>query len=371
MSLYHNHLVSDRSNSKGKGSKRGEKAELDRLLDPSYSNPSSLARGSTDLGSTYIDAQGNEHDSRYSAYDGLAALNGRRFKGRAIDRDSSTDSDDGQLDTLPSMIGASMARSTTARSSASHRNRNRPASEMTMNPGIIDGVDYTPGASRRAQARERAELESSDAGTGTSSSRYPATTTRTSKSRRSTLLSQTTTYTDYPTSEAASENASYLEPPPPSRYSKSAYIKNQPRGGPSYPSPPSSVVSSVTPQIYPETPAQAHQRRSKELARPLTSTKHQPIFPPPPPSSAYGSEKVGNSTGLLERGGYVPTKWKEEKKGRRGAVEEAYRPPDHEEEWTPGCADNLKRSWGEIKLATRFGVFRAKKKLERSVGHGV
>lgn len=61
MSLYHNHLVSDRSNSKGKGSKRGEKAELDRLLDPSYSNPSSLARGSTDLGSTYIDAQGESH----------------------------------------------------------------------------------------------------------------------------------------------------------------------------------------------------------------------------------------------------------------------------------------------------------------------
>ena len=218
-----------------------------------------------------------------------------------------------------------MARSTTARSSASHRNRNRPASEMTMNPGIIDGVDYTPGASRRAQAREREreqlEQQFSDAGTAASSSRYPATTTRTCKSRRSTLLSQTTTYTDYPTSEA-SESNSYLEPPPPSRYSKSTYIKNQPRGGPSYPSPPSSVVSSVTPQIYPETPAQAHQRRSKELARPLSTVrqhKHQqpPYVPAAPPSmSAYGSEKAGNSTGLLERGGYVPSKWKEEKKGR-------------------------------------------------------
>ena len=36
----------------------------------------------------------------------------------------------------------------------------------------------------------------------------------------------------------------------------------------------------------------------------------------------------------------------------------------------PGCMDNIKRSWGEITLATRFGVFRAKKKLERkTLGH--
>lgn len=222
---------------------------------------------------------------------------------------------------------SSMARSISGRSSVAGgqhaaKKWNRPAAEMSLTGNmIIAGVDYSPQHGRRR--------EPSDSVTS-SSSHYPPTTARTSKSRRSTLLSQTTTYTDYPTSED-------LEPPPASRYNASSYKHPHPHNGPSYPSPPSSVVSSVTPQIYPETPAQAHKRRSMEHSRPIITSRTAPLGGPPSIGGYATSEKptvTSNGGSASGAGGYVPTRWQEEKKGRRGAVEQAYRPPEQDNEWT-------------------------------------
>lgn len=262
-----------------------------------------------------------------------------------------TDSEDDRFDRV------GLGRSGSARTAHSSRRINRPASEMSLpiNGGgggaygehhpplpVSHGVGGVGADGRRSSHYQQQPSHLSSSSTVASSSRYPTTTTAT-KSRRSTLLSQATTvYTDYPTSE----EEEILAPPAPSRYNASSFAainKN------TYPSPPSSVVSSVSPQLFPETPAQAKARRQQEqAARPVLPT---PARAPPPLSttlgggglgggSTYGgggggySEKGGGGSTTSKGGSYVPSRWRDEKKGKIGAVEEEYRPPVEDKDWT-------------------------------------
>lgn len=218
-----------------------------------------------------------------------------------------------------------------------------PASEMSLRG--YQGGGSTYGDSVSSPHLSRTNRAPSIASSGT---QYPTTTTAASKSRRSTLLSQTTAYTDDITTP------SDLKPPSANRF-KSSYGSYNSKAAHNIPSPPSSIASSAAPQIYPETPAQREaRRRSTERSRPLKLdySSSVPVAPPlsailPPrprpfESAFSGSEHNDGSTGAGSH--YVPTKWKEEKELKRGGVDEEFRPQEKEKEWTPGVGENVKRS---------------------------
>lgn len=240
----------------------------------------------------------------------------------------------------------------------SHRSRNQ-ADLSLRNESIINGIDYSPRRSSKSTPRDR------QLSTASSLARVPApfqaapstpTTTNATKSRRSTLLSSAATTWE---EEEGSRQDDYeeLEPPPaaPSRY-HSAWDYSHKNYAPSSPS---SVVSSASPQLFPETPAQQEsRRRSQEVNRMATiqsssahhrsghsTTMHKPaqptsmsaLLPPPRTGDSIfgdGSEKGGSVTGG-GRSGYQPMKWKNERAGLRGGVDDDYRPPPLDQtEWT-------------------------------------
>lgn len=273
---------------------------------------------------------------------------GASFRRPSHARADSTDSEAsfGGVGGLYSIPAAPVgARSRSGRSSASvlggsgtagGRRRNMPASEMSLGGGY-DAIVHGGGADASPRRGGKASRAPSIAST-----HYPTTTTAASKSRRSTLLSQTTAFTDE------------LEPPSASRF-KGAYGAYKGPGTHNIPSPPSSVASSAAHQIYPETPAQREaRRRSTERSRPVTYSSSVPVAPPlsailpprPKPAleSAFsGSDRGESSTGATSH--YVPTKWKEERELKRGGVDEEFRPQEKDKEWKPGAGDNVKRSW--------------------------
>lgn len=158
------------------------------------------------------------------------------------DRASSTSSeaDVGGLDTLSGVLHSSRATPLrTNNRKPTGRKWNQPATELLMIPRgrpLEEDGDSSP----------TSPYSPSSYGFGprsitSSSTRYPTTaTTGASKSRRSTLLSQSTVYTD-PSDD--------LLPPPQTRFGIDT--RRSMRGG--YPSPPSSVASSGIAQIYPDT----------------------------------------------------------------------------------------------------------------------
>ena len=67
-------------------------------------------------------------------------------------------------------------------------------------------------------------------------------------------------------------------------------------------------------------------------SRPIVTSRTAPLAPPS--VGGYATSEKATITSVGSGGGYVPTRWQEEKKGRRGAVEQAYRPPEQDNEWT-------------------------------------
>jgi hypothetical protein len=373
-SSHHHHHLIDRSSSRGG---KGKADDVTHLLDPSYS---SYRRTSAD-------------ESSYNPFEGLGGLAGRRglgAKSRIGREPSEVDSveEGGMSDRVrygpamggslggrrPGGLGGSMGAGGTYGSrprgsgmsqagggggggGSSHRSRNQ--ADLSLRNDIINGIDYSP---RRSSKTTRDRQPS----TASSAARYPpapfqapstpTTTTNQTKSRRSTLLSSAATTWE----EGSNEDYEDLEPPPAasSRY-HSAW--DYTRKGSNYPpSSPSSIVSSASPQLFPETPAQQEsRRRSQEVTRmatiqsssgaahhhsstkPAQPTSMSALLPPPAAGDSIfgdGSEKGGSVAGGASRGSrssYKPMKWKNEKAGLRGGVDDDYRPPPLDEtEWT-------------------------------------
>ncbi|CED84766.1 hypothetical protein [Phaffia rhodozyma] len=381
---HHHHHLERPSARRARKTAEGQRAELDRLLDPSYASLShSSLKKSLIEPSTYFDSSGQAHDANYNPYSGLEApRRGYAFHDRASS--TSSEADFGGLDTLSGVLQTGRPTSYRANNRKpinTGRKWNQPASEMYLIPPRLDIASSdkddspSPTSPHTPSSHGYQPYRQPSIATSTSTTRYPntATTTVGTKSRRSTLLSQSTVHTF---------DSDDILPPPGPRFGYDT--RQSMRGG--YPSPPSSIASSSGPQIYPETPAQAASRRkSLEQSRPFRAPAA--VIPSPPPLSSIlprpnaheltystlqtipgGSVTGGESFKYGVGSTYVPTKWSEERKGRRGGIEEEFRPTEKDSEWTPGCADNVKRSWHEATSAFRFSLFRTKKKLARKTG---
>ncbi|KAI0062339.1 hypothetical protein BV25DRAFT_1916243 [Artomyces pyxidatus] len=109
------------------------------------------------------------------------------------------------------------------------------------------------------------------------------------------------------------------------------------------------------------------ERRRERYSQYSSSSPTYPTYTQSPfeePSAIVDTEKRTHRK--LRHTRHVDEDWDTEEVAPK---QEQYIPSRHEEqEWTPTCAQQIRRQWQSISLSVRFSIFRAQRKMRRKVG---